>query len=289
MISNINSVSFKGYVPVRYFAKNNKDGSYYPIYDKDKIKKCNNYIVRNLNGTAGKNSKNDELVDKFSSYDKDYKEKPYVRSVCDRGVVYLVTGKDANKLPEYAKPIGIAKSESLDAFGHSESHDAKLRTREYFANVKSFLKNTCIQIKGGNDKPLTLNAYFDPQYKNGELKDYKYNSLEFVDEEKLSPHKNTSQKQIEEKKEQEKSIREQKRLEKEAEEKRAEEKKIEEKPAQEEQYRQMNIFDYMENPNKVEKALFEMNEAVNETAEKIERMSISDLFEMTGVNIFSRR
>ena len=32
-----------------------------------------------------------------------------------------------------------------------------------------------------------------------------------------------------------------------------------------------------------------MNEAVNETAEKIERMSISDLFEMTGVNIFSRR
>ena len=191
MINNINSISFKSYVPVRYFAKSYKDGNYYPIYDKDKIKKCNGYVVRNLNGTAGKNSRNDELIATFSSYDKDYKETPKVRSACDRGVVYIVTGKDAGKLSEYAKPIGIAKSASIDAFGHSESHDAKLRTREYFANVKYFLKNTCRQIKGEDGKPLTLNAYFDPQYKNGELKDFKYNSLEFVDEEKLSPHKNT--------------------------------------------------------------------------------------------------
>ena len=60
-INSISSISFKGYVPVRYMAKNPKNDKYVPVIKNENIRKCQSFVVRNLNGTA-KNMRNDDFV-----------------------------------------------------------------------------------------------------------------------------------------------------------------------------------------------------------------------------------
>ncbi|MCD7739834.1 MAG: hypothetical protein LUH11_00590 [Candidatus Gastranaerophilales bacterium] len=84
-----------------------------------------------------------------------------------------------------AKPVGIAKSDSIDKIGSSKSFESSIAAKQYFSNVKSFLKNSCQRIKDKDGNNLSLYVYLDPKYKKtGELKGFKPTNAEFIKEEK---------------------------------------------------------------------------------------------------------
>ena len=181
MISSVQSPTFKGYVPVQFYAKNPANGKYGPVQKRENIKRCQGFVVRNLNGTA-KSNKNDKFVDFYKQYDKDYQKVPTVHSVYDHEnpIVYMVTGSDVDKVREMAKPIGKAKAESLDTFGHTKAFEVGQAGRDYYRDVQDFIKNTCKSLKSGDGKNLMLRVYFDPVYgKKGKQKG-KLQGFEFV-------------------------------------------------------------------------------------------------------------
>ena len=49
-----NNISFKGCIPVEFYAKNPKTNKYIPIVKDENIKKCQRFVVRNLNKTLKK-------------------------------------------------------------------------------------------------------------------------------------------------------------------------------------------------------------------------------------------
>ena len=183
MICKISNVqSFKGYIPITYFAKNSLDGEYNQITQKDNIRKCQSFVVRNLNRTA-KNLKDENFINLYAAKDKDYRETPSVCSVYDLNmpVVYMVTGKDVYKVKTLARPIGKAKSESIYKTGHSKSFEAKNTVNTYFKEVKKFLNRSCKQVSTDDGKKLALRVYFDPQYtKKGKIKSFKYADAKFI-------------------------------------------------------------------------------------------------------------
>lgn len=181
MISSVQSPSFKGYVPVQFYAKNPANGKYGPVQKRENIKRCQGFVVRNLNGTA-KNNKNEKFVNFYKQYDKDYQCVPTVHSVYDHEnpIVYMVTGSDVDKVREMAKPIGKAKADSLDTFGHTKAFEVGQAGRDYYRDVQHFIKNSCKCLKSGDGKKLLLRVYFDPVYgKRGKQKG-KLQGFEFV-------------------------------------------------------------------------------------------------------------
>lgn len=183
-ITSINTESFKGYVPVVYYAKNPDDNRWYPVKRKENIRKCQSKVVRNLNGSLKKN-KNEDFVDYYKSYDKDYKRNPVVRSVYSRltPTVYMVSGKDVDVIDDFGKGVGIAKRESMEAFGHSQSFEARHTADMFFYNVKNYLLNRAHRLKSDNGKDLTLQVFFQPKYtKEHKVKDFEYVNARFVEE-----------------------------------------------------------------------------------------------------------
>ncbi len=187
----VKSLSFKGYVPVKFYAKNPLNGKYSRVIKHENLRKCQGYIVRNLNGTAKKN-KNEDFVDFYSQHDKDYEEYPFVMSMYDEGkyqepVIYMITGRDADKAKELAKPVGIAKGESMEHLGNTKSFEAKYAARSYFNNIRYFLNKCCNRLKNENNKDLTLRVFFEPEYtkKTKELKGFKYVACDMTAEDSL--------------------------------------------------------------------------------------------------------
>ncbi len=187
-MAQINPVSFKGYVPVKFYAKNPANGKYSRVIKHENLRKCQGFVVRNLNGTA-KANRNNEFVDFYRSHDKDYREYPFVMSVYDEEkarepIVYMITGNDADRAKELAKPVGIAKGESIERIGNSKSFEARYAAKNYFQNMKYFLKNSCRRLKNENREDLTLRVFFDPEYtkKEQKLKGFKYVGCDFVAE-----------------------------------------------------------------------------------------------------------
>ena len=175
-IKSVHSPSFKAYIPVFFYAKNPENDKYSRVMKPENIKKCQSFVVRNLNSTA-KNIKNDEFVKMYSQFDNDYRQVPAVRSVYDfdSARVLMVTGRDVDSVTKMAKPIGKAKSESIDRTGRSSSFETRLATSDYFRQIKSFLRNSCSPVKSQDGRNIALKVYFDPQYKkDGQLKGFKY-------------------------------------------------------------------------------------------------------------------
>ncbi|MBQ8887525.1 MAG: hypothetical protein IJY61_07495 [Candidatus Gastranaerophilales bacterium] len=181
MITRVQSPSFKAYVPVQFYAKNPANGKYVPVLKRENIKRCQGFVVRNLNGTA-KNNKNEKFVDYYKQHDSDYQKIPSVHSVYDHEnpIVYMVTGSDVDKVREMAKPIGKAKADSLDTFGHTKTFEVAQAGRDYYREVQHFIKNTCKCLKSDEGKNLMLRVYFDPVYgKRGKQKG-KLQGFDFV-------------------------------------------------------------------------------------------------------------
>lgn len=185
-INNINNMSFKAYIPVTYYAKHPEKNEYVQIVKDENIKKCQGFVVRNLNGTA-KNLKNDEFIKFYSGHDSDYRRTPKVMSVYDKDSpqVYMVTGNDVDVVKNMAKPVGIAKGQSIDRCGRSKTFESANAAKNYFSNVKSFLRNGCKRIKSNEGKNLSLRVYFDPKYgvRNKKLQGFDFVNAIFVKEE----------------------------------------------------------------------------------------------------------
>lgn len=184
-INSVQNPSFKAYMPITYYAKNPVNDKYVRVVKPENIKKCQSFVVRNLNGTA-KNMKNDKFVDFYSHYDKDYRNQKTVRSVYDydNATVFIITGKDTEAVSKMAKPIGIAKGESIDKTGRSSSFETHLAAKDYFKQIKSFLKYSCKQVKNDKGEKLSLRVYFDPKYKkDGTLKKFEFVNARMVTEE----------------------------------------------------------------------------------------------------------
>ena len=166
-LSPVSNLNFKGYVPVTYYALDDNGKTSSRVTSKENLRKCNGKIVRNLNGTLKEVNK--DLVDYFKKYDKDYQKLPYV------------TGYDAYEVDNMAKPIGIAKSEALARTGKSRSYESNSASREFFKNARSYLQHRCTRLKSKEGQNLSLQVLFKPVYKkDGALKDFKYQEMEFV-------------------------------------------------------------------------------------------------------------
>ncbi len=185
MINNFKGISFKSYIPVSYYAKNPVNGEYVPVIKRENIRKCQGFVVRNLNGTAKRN-KNEKFVDFYRTHDADYRANPQVQSVYDNNspVVYMVSGKDVDTVTEFAKPVGKAKSESIDLIGHSNSFETRKAASDFFRNVKSFLTKSCRRLKSDDNKNLSLRVYFDPKYNTKDkLVGFDFVNARFIKEE----------------------------------------------------------------------------------------------------------
>jgi len=184
-MKSVQKISFNGYVPIGYYAKNPETNRYSRVVRDENIRKCQSFIVRNLNGTA-KNMKDEGFVDFYKSYDRDYVNNPSVRSVYDknRPVVYLVTGEDVNYVDKLAKPIGIAKGEAMDRYGSSKSFESASASNSFFRSVKAFFNNECQRLKSNDGQNLSLKVYFDPKYnKKNKLVGFNFVNARFVNEE----------------------------------------------------------------------------------------------------------
>ena len=62
-----NNISFKGCIPVEFYAKNPKTNKYIPIVKDENIKKCQRFVVRNLNRTLKKSSQNDVFINAYKN------------------------------------------------------------------------------------------------------------------------------------------------------------------------------------------------------------------------------
>lgn len=182
-MASVSNCSFKGYIPVQYFAKHPTKGNYVPVIKRENIKKCNSFVVRNLNRTA-KNNRNPNFINEYKAQDRDYRSIPAVKSIYDdeTPTVFLVTGKDVDEVNRLAKPVGIAKRESIDAIGNSHSFESKNAAKTYFRNAKNFLSRYCNRVKNQEGKELTMQVFFNPVYnKKQELKGFDYVSTSFVE------------------------------------------------------------------------------------------------------------
>lgn len=184
MLNKISPCSFKSYIPVTYYAKDPNETEYTQIISKDNMRKCQSFVVRNLNGTA-KNMRCPEFVNLYKSYDKDYQYYPVVHSVYDKDepIVYMVTGKDVDIVQSYAKNVGKAKSESIARIGESRSYESRKAAKNYFKDVKKFLNNFCNRVRNNQSEELSLRVYFDTELtKTGNIKGFKFANARFIKE-----------------------------------------------------------------------------------------------------------
>jgi len=181
MSLEVSNISFKGYVPVRYFAYYDKAGKYVPVLKKENIRKCNRFVVSNLNGTL-KTGKNDEFVKYYKKYDSDYRKNNRVCSVydIDKPVVYIVSGNDSDVVTRIGKEIGPVKREAIEKNGNTKTAEVKNVVWNYFKEVKNFLRNNCRRLKSQDNKNLELNVYFNPKYtRNNTLKKFEFEKAKF--------------------------------------------------------------------------------------------------------------
>lgn len=181
-IKSVSPVSFKSYVPVYHKKFNPQTGEYDLITDQKEIRKCQRFVVSNLNHS--KNGKKDAtFVKMFSGKDPDYRYLNVVQSVYDDKlpVVHMATGKDVDIIKNYAKNVGRAKSDALYAYGTTKTSETSRVTTDYFKTAKRYLFTKARRLKSPAGDKQGLAVYFKPIYKrNGEQKDLIFEKAEFI-------------------------------------------------------------------------------------------------------------
>lgn len=181
-IKSVQSPAFKAYVPVSYYIKDNETGEYDRVTSPKIMKKCQSFVVRNLNGTA-QSMACDRFVNGYSKYDADYRKDRRVTTHYDEknARVLMVTGSDVDAVKNMAKPIGIAKGEALERTGVAKSYESKAASRDYFKQLKSFLRNSCRQVHNSKGENLALRVYFTPKFKrDGSISKLNYDCALFT-------------------------------------------------------------------------------------------------------------
>ena len=108
--NSYSDVNFKSASHVYFYTSDGKR-----IVDDKNIRKCERYLVRQLNNAKNLKNQNKDLCDTFQKGDKDYKAYSIARSFYEypkrqfKGIVSIITGKNVADVNIHAKKIGEAK------------------------------------------------------------------------------------------------------------------------------------------------------------------------------------
>ena len=58
------NISFKGYMPVEFYARHPRTGYYVPVLKEENIRKCQRFVINNLNNPNKKNA-NQTFIEKY--------------------------------------------------------------------------------------------------------------------------------------------------------------------------------------------------------------------------------
>ena len=183
-INSLSQTNFKGCIPVRSYMFNPKTRRISPVMERKQVRQCQNIIVSNLNGTK-KGETAEDFVDFYKKTDRDYFSCPYVKSFYVRKSpdIYLITGRDSVLADNMAKPLGIAKADSIERYGNTSSLKVKEESKALYRNMEQLVYDNSKRIKTADGRNLNLNVYFEPKYKKtGEIKAFKYIGANFSDD-----------------------------------------------------------------------------------------------------------
>lgn len=186
-------ISFSGCIPVEYYAKNPKTNRYVPIVQERNVKKCQRYVVQNLNGTICKKKKNDAFVSLYKTIDKDYAKTPAASAYYDCFApipkttadevpfyTYLFTGSDVDKTRKIGYQLGKEKADIFEATGEADNAAIRQAKRRYRASMQDLFKRICPKVSDEKGRNLVMRMFFTPVYnKKGKLLDFKFQDVMF--------------------------------------------------------------------------------------------------------------
>lgn len=186
-----------GYPVVHWLAESN--GSYAPVVTREMTEVLQNKLVRLLNRTGSK--ANEEKVNTMwkavkyvAGNDAHYNKLPFVRSFYNRAggwlkdkfepISYLITGNDANIFEQnFAKPIGLMKSNSPKINGKRVSAELDMALNDYAIKGLNFVKKLSKEFCDKEKMNYSLHTKFETvRNSRGEIKDYKLVGLKFCPE-----------------------------------------------------------------------------------------------------------
>ena len=187
------NISFTGCIPVVFYAKHPITNKYVPIVKDENIKKCQNFVVRNLNDTVKGQNRSDVFIDAYKRVDPDYEKTPVVRAYFDKfsprpktahepapRCVYLFSGKDVDSLNKLGKELGKTKSDVFEATGKKDNSEVRQAKRRYREGVLDLAKRICPRVNDGNGNPYVMRVLFTPEYnKKGDLKRFVFQDVFF--------------------------------------------------------------------------------------------------------------
>lgn len=173
-INNISKTSFKSYVPIKIYAKDQHDSRFHRVYnnpDNNNYKRCQRQIISNLNGNI--ENPNEDFINLYKNFDEEYALLPVVRSFYSGGSeVYLISGHDVDNILPNAKRIGKAKALKIED-EDLKSFFTDSVVSNYYRETEKYLKNSSKRLKNENKEPLTLKVYFDAiRDKKGKVKNF---------------------------------------------------------------------------------------------------------------------
>ena len=119
-----------------------------------------------------------QMADNLRQIDSDYADFGLVRSVYRRNALALIaTGSDVPIIENLkgAKNIGVAKSDSIMTYGHSQSDYVKALTKAVRDNILSYITSDNVLLRSKNNKEIMLKTIFRKVGKNK----YELDSFEF--------------------------------------------------------------------------------------------------------------
>lgn len=187
------NISFKGCIPVEFYAKHPITKKYVPIVKDQNINKCKHFVVRNLNKSYSKKTRNDVFVKAYEAIDPDYAKVPAVRSYYDiytprpktayepaPRCIWLFTGKDVDCVNKLGEELGKEKSDIFEATGEKNNSAINQAQRRYRAGMKNLINRICPRVHDDKGVPYVMRVLFTPEYdKKGNLKNFVFQDVFF--------------------------------------------------------------------------------------------------------------
>jgi len=186
------NISFKGCIPVEFYAKHPITKKYVPIVQPQNINKCKHFVVRNLNRTLIETNQNDIFIKAYKSIDSDYAKNSIVRSYQDksspipktpseaRPYVYLFTGDDIDKVKELGKRLGKEKIAIAESTEQKEKRALRQASQRYKSGIKDLINSICPRVKDEKGNKLVMRVLFKPEYNSkGNLKNFEFQDVFF--------------------------------------------------------------------------------------------------------------
>lgn len=187
------NISFGGCIPVQFYAKHPITKKYVPIVQEKNIKKCQRFVVRNLNQTLSESSQNKIFINAYKAIDSDYAKTPVVRSHYDKNAImpknakepapkciYLFSGKDVDCIKKLGRELGKEKSDIFELTGEKNNPTIQQAKKRYQQGIMDLIEKICPRVNDGKGNPYTMRILFTPQYnKKGNLKGFKFQDVFF--------------------------------------------------------------------------------------------------------------